>query len=114
VNAGLWEFPNVEIPLKKKDLAAFAAPFFIAPGDPIFKVRHSITNSRILLEAFSATLSVQAQPPCVWKTAVEARKLPFTSAHRKVLEVVANGIKVVNGKSPRGSGCRNGPWRRER
>jgi A/G-specific adenine glycosylase len=89
VNAGLWEFPNVEIPLKTKDLAAFAAPFVIPPGSPIFQVRHSITNSRILLEVFRATLSVRAQPPSVWKTAAEAQQLPFTSAHRKVLEAMA-------------------------
>jgi A/G-specific adenine glycosylase len=89
VNAGLWEFPNFEIPQKTKDLAALAAPFSIASGDPILQVRHSITNSRILLEVFRATLSVRAPPPCVWKTAAEARQLPFTGAHRKVLEAVA-------------------------
>ncbi|MGO8698311.1 MAG: A/G-specific adenine glycosylase [Limisphaerales bacterium] len=104
VNAGLWEFPNVEIPLKTRGLAAFAAPFSIAPGGPIFHVRHSITNSRILLEVFRATLSARTEPPGVWKTAAEARKLPFTSAHRKVLEAVANGpcknSFLVPGNSP--------------
>jgi A/G-specific adenine glycosylase len=88
VNAGLWEFPNVEIPVKTKNPAAIAAPFSLAPGGPFFTVRHSITNSRILLQVFRATLSVQPEPSAVWKTVAEARRLPFTSAHRKVLDAL--------------------------
>jgi A/G-specific adenine glycosylase len=90
VNAGLWEFPNIEIPVKTRNLAALAAPFSLAPGGPFLRVRHSITSSRILLEAFHATLSVPPEPPGSWKTIAEARQLPFTSAHRKVLDAVTD------------------------
>jgi A/G-specific adenine glycosylase len=109
VNAGLWEFPNIEIPVKTKNVRALAAPFELAPGGPFFRVRHSITNSRILLEAFRATLAVPPELPGSWKTLAEARRLPFASAHRKVLEAVAGGwsdppgsLSAVRGKSRRG------------
>jgi A/G-specific adenine glycosylase len=84
VNAGLWEFPNIEIPPKTKNPSALTAPFQIAPGEPFLRVRHSITRYRILLEACEATLSGPAAGE--WKTVGEAGKLAFTSAHRKVLE----------------------------
>jgi len=88
VNAGLWEFPNIEIPVKTRNLASKAAPFSIGRGGPFFRVRHTITRSRILLEAFRANLPVSQEPPGAWKSMAEARQLAFTSAHRKVLEAL--------------------------
>jgi A/G-specific adenine glycosylase len=88
VNAGLWEFPNIEIPVKTRNPAARAAPFSLSPGGPFLRLRHSITNSRILLEAFRASVSAQPEPPGSWKTLAEARRLAFTSAHRKVLDAI--------------------------
>jgi len=88
VNAGLWEFPNVEVSSDAKNLLPFAAPFKIAAGAPFMSVRHSITRYRILLEAYRAELPAgpaSAEAGAVWKTAAEIKKLPFTSAHRKVL-----------------------------
>jgi A/G-specific adenine glycosylase len=88
VNAGLWEFPNFEVGPKVKDLDPLATPFKIATREPFLRVRHSITRYRILLEAYRAELPADAASDKVegeWKTSGEIKKLPFTSAHRKVL-----------------------------
>jgi A/G-specific adenine glycosylase len=96
VNAGLWEFPNFEIPVKTKNPAALAAPFEAAAGRPFFSVRHSITRYRILLEAFHATKPAEAEVDGVWKTIRQMNRLPFTSAHRKVLNAVRSGGIFTN------------------
>jgi A/G-specific adenine glycosylase len=88
VNAGLWEFPNMEIPVKTKNPAALAAPFETGANRPFFSVRHSITRHRILLEAFHATKPAAAGITGVWKTIAQMDRLPFASAHRKVLNAV--------------------------
>lgn len=88
VNAGLWEFPNIEVAVNEKNIRAAAAPFRIADPVPFVGVRHSITRYRILLEAYRAELpagSSIAKTGAVWKSASEINKLPFTSAHRKVM-----------------------------
>jgi A/G-specific adenine glycosylase len=85
VNAGLWEFPNVEVSVNTTNLAPLVAPFKLAAPAPFFRVRHSITRYRILLEAWRAELPAGAGPPHCWKTAAEIKHLPFTSAHGKVL-----------------------------
>jgi len=88
VNAGLWEFPNVEVGVNIKNPPARVAPFKLAAGAPFFSVRHTITRHRILLEARRAELPGgpdSAGGGSVWKTPAELEKLPFTSAHRKVL-----------------------------
>jgi A/G-specific adenine glycosylase len=88
VNGGLWEFPNVEVGVNEKKLAPLAAPFKLAARAPFLRVRHSITCHRILLEAYRAELpagTTSAKAGAAWKTAAEIKKLPFTSAHRKVL-----------------------------
>jgi A/G-specific adenine glycosylase len=88
VNAGLWEFPNIEVGVNAKNLHTLVAPFEIAARDPFFRVRHSITRYRILLEAYHAKLAADlafATVGAAWKTPAQIKKLPFTSAHRKVL-----------------------------
>jgi A/G-specific adenine glycosylase len=88
VNAGLWEFPNVEVDIHAKNLLPLVGPFKLTARAPFFSVRHSITRYRILLEAYRAELPAGqsfAEPPLAWKTSAEIRKLAFTSAHRKVL-----------------------------
>jgi A/G-specific adenine glycosylase len=88
VNAGLWEFPNVEVGVNAKNLAPLVAPFKLAAHAPFLRVRHSITRYRILLEAYRAELpagTASDKAQAVWKTPAEIKKLPFTSAHRKVL-----------------------------
>lgn len=88
VNAGLWEFPNIEIPLSARQPARLAAPFSLTPGKPLLRVRHAITNSRILLEVFNASFTAPPIPFGLWKTLAEARQLPFAAAHRKVLDTL--------------------------
>jgi A/G-specific adenine glycosylase len=80
VNAGLWEFPNIEVPMKAKP------PEELGLGEPFFRVRHSITRYRILLEVFEAKADSGMEG--VWKTLAEMEKLAFTSAHRKVMDAV--------------------------
>jgi len=92
VNAGLWEFPNVEVGVKAKDIRPLVVPFEIVARDPFFRVRHSITRYRILLEAYRAELSSGADPNpagATWKTPAQLKNLPFTSAHRKVLHAAS-------------------------
>jgi A/G-specific adenine glycosylase len=87
VNGGLWEFPNVEVGVKVKNLRPLVAPFELAARSPLLRVRHSITRYRILLEAYRAKLpaGVASAPGAEWKTPAQLKRLPFTSAHRKVL-----------------------------
>jgi A/G-specific adenine glycosylase len=90
VNAGLWEFPNVEVDVNTNNLRPSVAPFKILARAPFFRVRHSITRYRILLEAYRAELpagsaSSAAAAGAAWKTPAQIKRLPFTSAHRKVL-----------------------------
>jgi A/G-specific adenine glycosylase len=61
VNGGLWEFPNTEIPVKTNNPGSLAGPFDVTEGRAFFRVRHSITRYRILLEAFHATLPPEAK-----------------------------------------------------
>jgi A/G-specific adenine glycosylase len=98
VNAGLWEFPNVEVGVNTKHLRPLVAPFAIAARAPFFRVRHSITRYRILLEAYRAELPAGlafAAAGAAWKTPAQLKKLPFTSAHRKVLRNLPVGRDSV-------------------
>ena len=92
VNAHLWEFPNVEVGLKderdgkdQKDAA-----FRILDARPICRIRHSITRYRILLEAYTAQAT--GKTPGAWKTIPQLNRLPFTSAHRKILAILARDV----------------------
>ncbi len=84
VNAHLWEFPNVE--LNNGD---------DAPDGPVFHtVKHSITRYRITLEAFRVEpqqATSAAGEEGRWLTAKQLEKLPFTSAHKKILQRLLNG-----------------------
>lgn len=93
VNGGLWEFPNFEIPVKTKNPSILAAPFETTAERPFFSVRHSITRYRILLEAFNASKPAKTELDGVWKTMGEMNRLPFTSAHRKVLNAVHQSLR---------------------
>ncbi len=87
VNAGLWEFPNVELapgaPLA--EIVTLDGGRRIRPGARLGELRHSITRYRITLEIHRAELvEAQAQPHEHWATAAELAELAFTSAHRKI------------------------------
>ena len=88
VNAHLWEFPNVEIAPEEKNPAAAAAPFVLTGTKAVWRVRHTITRHRILLEAYRAELPGRAGEgavPGVWRTRAQLERLAFTGAHRKIL-----------------------------
>lgn len=86
VNAGLWEFPNIEI----GNDDAITSPmlgFSLDPtGKPLLTIKHSITRYRITLEVFPAKLQAgkSSQPAGKWIPKAELHSLAFTSAHAKI------------------------------
>lgn len=86
VNAHLWEFPNIEVSVKdERDNKN--NKFHIAEDRPFCRIRHSITRYRILLEAYRARAA--SETPGAWKTIPQLNRLPFTSAHRKILDALS-------------------------
>jgi len=93
VNARLWEFPNVEIAPEEENPAAAAAPFVLTGTKAVWRVRHTITRHRILLEAYRAELPAHAghgAVPGVWRTRAQLERLAFTAAHRKILAALGD------------------------
>ena len=89
VNAHLWEFPNIEINGDKSVLEK--QPFTIlAKTAPFYTIKHSITRYRITLDAFRASLrSEEKISDGQWLRISELQKLAFSSAHRQILEKLA-------------------------
>jgi A/G-specific adenine glycosylase len=91
VNARLWEFPNLESLASDGELTDLAAQQLVLRLKslrPLCVVKHSITRHRITLEAFRAELDGTApatRDGTRWLAPQELRKLPFPSAHRKIL-----------------------------
>jgi A/G-specific adenine glycosylase len=92
VNSHLWEFPNVEVKLKTSAAAArkhleTELGCALDSLTPLATVKHTITRYRITLDAFCAQLTdATAQPSAgQWISKSELERLPFTSAHRRVL-----------------------------
>jgi A/G-specific adenine glycosylase len=90
VNAHLWEFPNVEIlpgdgdPTKAAAKCLGARPCAI---EPFFTVKHSITRYRIAVDVFKAEAARPIVPDrATWVAVARARRLPFTSAHKRILD----------------------------
>lgn len=88
VNAHLWEFPNVEIPLTAKALPKTVE--FTPTAKPAFTIRHSITRYRIQMDVYKAT--AERPPAGKWVSQSELKKLAFSSAHRQV----ANRISQIS------------------
>jgi A/G-specific adenine glycosylase len=90
VNAGFWEFPNLE--LKGKDGRATAAQWLSVPSAELVELgrfRHSITRYRIQLEVFLARPGHQrppADPTGRWAGRAELESLPLTAAHRRIVK----------------------------
>jgi A/G-specific adenine glycosylase len=85
VNAGLWEFPNVETPPMDSPSPATTEPFRIT--GPFAVVNHSITRYRIRLEAHFADMLAAKPPESVeWRSLRDLPSLPFSSAHAKLRE----------------------------
>ena len=92
VNARLWEFPNVEIP-ERASLSDAAAQLFgarVRKLEPLTTIRHSITRYRISVEASLTTLADRgpSRKRANWLSLAELDRLPFTSAHRKLLDTL--------------------------
>ena len=93
VNGHLWEFPNVETSPSASQAAtrqAIEAELHqpLASWTSFTTVKHTITRYRITLEVFRGTENEHSPLPGggEWCNAAKLRQLPFTSAHRKVLE----------------------------
>ena len=89
VNAGLWEFPNVEVAEggASQEIHPFEIP---SRAMPLCTIKHSITRYRITLAAFRATLRTrQTVQSGAWLAMAELQQLAFTSAHRKILNHLA-------------------------
>ena len=94
VNAGLWEFPNLEVNGSGRSLAELARQCLgaeVGSIEVLGKIRHSITRYRIELDVHAAQLQSSRPPglaPGRWCTLaeIEARALP--SAHRRILKLL--------------------------
>jgi len=92
VNAGLWEFPTMELDRGRgvKEMAA-AHGLDRRAVTRWMVVRHSITRYRITLTAYRGEPSGKAPAENGqgrWVTARQLARLPFTGAHRKLVEAL--------------------------
>lgn len=92
VNAHLWELPNAEVsmnisPSEKKRAVEAELGCEIFPLSPMLTLKHSITRYRITLEAFRGAVngSLPRAAAGRWIPRPDLDRLPFTSAHRRVL-----------------------------
>lgn len=115
VNAHLWEFPNIELPvsangalsnktaaLSEKALQAAAHQvlgFKPTSLETLCTIKHSITRYRITLEAFrvlsSPDIPATDLPSSIvsttrWLSLRDLAQLPFTSAHKKILSLLSD------------------------
>ncbi len=94
VNAHLWEFPNIEVsnedgdPKKAAQNVLGATPSKLKP---LCTIQHSITRYRIRLDVFQTPPNHRIPVPSGgtrWVKRSELRRLPFASAHKKILAVL--------------------------
>jgi len=94
VNARLWEFPNIEVkPAGRNGVprVAKALGFKALNAHRFCVIKHSITRYRIKLEAYLAKPGNSAGDlNGSWRTCEQLENLAFTSAHRRVLQKIAN------------------------
>ena len=97
VNAGFWEFPELDLPgndasRETVDHASMWTGISPERFSPLTTVNHSITRYRIRLEAVQARVlerrillgGIAIESP-VWRTVRELQELPLTAAHRRLL-----------------------------
>jgi A/G-specific adenine glycosylase len=95
VNAHLWEFPNLETASNGGKAAKVAAKALgIQPKgvEPFCTIRHTITRYRIQLEVFKASPNGNKVPAGNgrWLQLRELDKLPFSSAHKKIVQLLSS------------------------
>jgi len=91
VNGNLWEFPNFEI-LRGKT-AAEKSRFNKLRLRPFATIKHTITNNRITLQASHAEVngesaSLACELSAEWRLITDLDRLPFSSAHAKLRELL--------------------------
>ncbi len=96
VNAGLWEFPNLEVTEQRRTPAASLKQLLevTARCEPLCEFKHSITRYRIAQRAFRVQLRhlpATADARARWLPLPDLHALPFTSAHRRLLSRVTDG-----------------------
>lgn len=110
-NAQLWEFPNIEVtnPLtereggstntrsSKLDLLSGLSKECLGQSvrhlESFCTIKHTITRYRITIEVFRGELPRRCSMPggAKWLRLVEMEKLPFPSAHRRILVRLHHG-----------------------
>ena len=91
VNAHLWEFPNIEVAPDDSDACLKPVEerwVLHLPGKPLCTLQHNITRYRIRLDVFRVALNSEGKvsdPQDKWFTKKSLDRLPFSSAHKKVL-----------------------------
>ena len=102
VNAGLWEFPNLEVTGTRGTPAASLNQLLQvrARCEPLCEVKHSITRYRIAQRAFHIRLK---QLPAGlgsqfrWLALLELHALPFSSAHKRILARLSHSAALSDG-----------------
>jgi len=102
VNAGLWEFPNLEVTGPNSVPAASLKQLLqvAAPCEPLCEVKHSITRYRILQRAFHVRLAQPANDFGArfrWMSLAKLPTLPFSSAHKRMLARLSHAAAVSGG-----------------
>ncbi len=96
VNAGLWEFPNLEVPAGTTPRAAARRLFGadVGAARPWLKLRHSITTNRLEVEVFRvdfASPGAVRSPDGRWVSRRGLAALAFTAVHRRVADRLLAG-----------------------
>jgi A/G-specific adenine glycosylase len=92
VNAGLWEFPSAlleEEKLNEDSVVTSTLGFTPAWVEPVMGFSQTITNCRYQVRVFRGEVvnaPPQPGPQERWLTAPAFRRLPFSAAHRKIVE----------------------------
>ncbi|MBG90003.1 MAG: A/G-specific adenine glycosylase [Verrucomicrobiales bacterium] len=92
VNAGFWEFPNVEVrslDLKSEKILKTELGIRVNELQLLGDVRHSITRYRIQQRVFAGDAIGKIRKEGVWCSLDELTERPVVSAHRKLLGKLA-------------------------
>jgi A/G-specific adenine glycosylase len=112
VNAHLWEFPNTEVYAGDGDpnaAARKALGFTPSEIKPLASISHSITRYRIRMEVFQAAAKngiALRRLHGYWFTRTALRRLPFASAHKKILDQDVTRLPSVGRRSSRSAKAR--------
>lgn len=104
VNARLWEFPRVAIPVETTNVTPHLHKLLRtteSPLVPIGTIRHSITRYRIRLDGYFVSESVSLKSNGYRAfTATGIDRLPLTAAHRKMWEMHRGAVsKEADGQA---------------